>query len=104
MAVFIAPVAIAKDMTPIAKLERGMTTTIKGELTRILDEDEFRLADQTGSRRAYIGWKNRVLIPIGETITVHGFVDEDLMLYFRPEFYAFDIKSEDGTMVKLHQS
>ena len=54
--------------------------------------------------RAYIGWKNRVLIPIGETITVHGFVDEDLTLYFRPEFYAFDIIREDGTVVKLHQS
>jgi hypothetical protein len=51
----------------------------------------------------YIGWKNRVLIPIGEKVIVRGFVDDDLESYFRPEFYAFEKIREDGSVLKLHQ-
>jgi uncharacterized protein YdeI (BOF family) len=103
LALFIVPVAFAEEFTPIGKLERGMSATIKGAVTRILDEDEFRLEDKTGSIRVYIGWKNKVLIPTGETIIVRGFVDDDLESYFRPEFYAFEIIREDGSVIKLHQ-
>jgi uncharacterized protein YdeI (BOF family) len=90
-------------MTAIDRLERGMTATIKGEVTRILDEDEFRIADQTGSVRVYIGWKNRVDLQVGETVTVRGVVDDDLVAYFRPELYASEIVREDGTVIKLRQ-
>lgn len=103
LAIFIAPVALAEEFTPIAELERGMSVTIKGEVTRILDEDEFRIEDETGSVRVYIGWKNRVLIPVGEKIAVRGFVDDDLKAYFRPELYAFEIVRKDGSVIKLHQ-
>ena len=99
----VAPTSYADEITAIDRLERGMTATIKGEVTRFLDEDEFRIADRTGSVRVYIGWKNRINIPIGETVTVRGFVDDDLTLYFRPEFYAFEIVREDGTVIKLRQ-
>jgi uncharacterized protein YdeI (BOF family) len=102
-ALFIVPVVFADEVTPIDKLERGMSAMIKGEVTRILDEDEFRIQDKTGSIRVYIGWKNRVLIPIGEKISVRGFVDDDLDSYFRPEFYAFEIIREDGAVIKLNQ-
>jgi hypothetical protein len=102
LAVFIVPPAVAEEFTPIDKLERGMSATIRGEVIRILDEDEFRLADETGSVRVYIGWKNRVLIPVGEKVTVRGFVDDDLLSYFRPEFYAFEIIREDGSVIKLN--
>ena len=34
---------LAEEIIPIGKLERGMSATIKGEATRILDEDEFRI-------------------------------------------------------------
>lgn len=98
---FLAPMAVAQEITPIGQLDRGMSTSIKGEVTRILDEDEFRLKDATGSVRVYIGWKNRVMVPVGETVTVRGFVDDDLVSYFRPEFYAFEIIREDGTLIKL---
>jgi hypothetical protein len=93
---------LAEEIIPIGKLERGMSATIKGEATRILDEDEFRIQDQIGSLRAYIGRKNKVLIPIGETIIVRGFVDDDFKSYFRPEFYAFEIIREDGSVIKLN--
>ncbi len=99
----VAPLTYADDITAIDLLERGMTANIKGEVTRILDEDEFRIADKTGSVRVYIGWKNRVNIPVGETVTVRGVVDDDLISYFRPEFYAFEIVREDGTVIKLRQ-
>jgi uncharacterized protein YdeI (BOF family) len=102
LTIFVVPVVFAEKLTPIDKLERGMSATIKGEVTRILDEDEFRMQDTTGSIRVYIGWKNRVLLPIGENIIVRGFVDDDLKSYFRPEFYAFEITREDGSVIKLN--
>jgi hypothetical protein len=86
LALFIVSMVFAEEFTPIDKLERGMSATIKGAVTRILDEDEFRIQDETGSIRAYIGWKNKMVIPIGEKIVVRGFVDDDLESYFRPEF------------------
>jgi uncharacterized protein YdeI (BOF family) len=94
--------ATAQELTPIEKLARGMTVTIKGEVTRILDEDEFRIKDSTGSVRVYIGWKNRMPVPVGETVLVRGVVDDDLESRFRPEIYAFQIVREDGTVIDLN--
>ena len=102
--IFVGPVAFAKEVTPIDQLKRGMSTTIAGEVTRILDEDEFRIEDKTGSVKVYIGWKNRVDIPVGEKVTVRGIVDDDLKVFFRPEFYATEIIREDGTVKELVQS
>jgi uncharacterized protein YdeI (BOF family) len=101
--IFVIPIAFAEEVTSIDDLERGMSATIEGEVTRILDEDEFRMQDETGSVRVYIGWKNRVSFPTGEKLTVRGFVDDDLAAYFRPEFYAFEIVREDGTVINLNE-
>ena len=101
LTVLIMPIAFAENITSIGDLERGMSATIKGEVTRILDEDEFRIQDESGSIKVYIGWKNRVSFPTGEKLTVNGFVDDDLKSYFRPEFYAFEIVRADGTVIKL---
>ncbi|ESQ13043.1 MAG: hypothetical protein N838_28735 [Thiohalocapsa sp. PB-PSB1] len=101
--IFIIPIAFAEEVTTIGNLERGMSATIEGEVSRILDEDEFRIQDETGSVRVYIGWKNRVSFPTGEKLTVRGIVDDDLESYFRPELYALEIIREDGTLIKLNQ-
>jgi hypothetical protein len=93
--------ASVEDVTPIDQLERGMSATIRGRVTRILDEDEFRIEDATGSIRVYIGWRNRVMIPVGEEVRVRGFVDNDLWSIFRPEFYAYGIIRQDGTVIQL---
>jgi hypothetical protein len=45
---------------------------------------------------------HRTAIPLGETIIVRGFVDDDFKSYFRPEFYAFEIIREDGSVIKLN--
>jgi uncharacterized protein YdeI (BOF family) len=109
LSIFAGPMAFAEKpaepaITPIGNLERGMYTTISGEVIRILDEDEFRLQDETGSVKVYIGWKNRVDIPIGEKVIVRGIVDDDFRLAFRPEFYASEIIRADGTVKKLKSS
>ena len=70
-------------------------------MTRILDLDEFRIEDSTGSIRVYIGWKNSLVSSLGEELIVKGVVDNDLMSFFRPEFYASEIKRQDGTVLKL---
>lgn len=96
-----APGSLASEVTKIENLERGASVTLQGEVVRILDEDEFRLRDDTGSVQIYIGWQNRVMVDVGETVTVSGFVDNDLIDVFRPEVYAREIIREDGTTVEL---
>ena len=96
-----APASLASEVTKIENLERGASVTLQGEVVRILDEDEFRLRDDTGSVQIYIGWQNRVMVDVGETVTVSGFVDNDLIDVFRPEVYAREIIREDGTTVEL---
>ena len=70
-------------------------------MTRILDDDEFRLEDDSGSVRIYIGWRNRLTVDVGEKVTVKGVVDDDLVNFFRPEVYASELIREDGTAVNL---
>ena len=94
--------SLAKGITNVADLKPGATVTLQGEVTRILDEDEFRLQDETGSVKVYIGWRNRVMVDVGETVTVSGFVDDDLVSHFRPEIYAREIVRQDGTTIALN--
>lgn len=90
-----------ENITNISDISRGASVTLKGTVTRILDEDEFRLEDKTGSVKIYIGWKNRVMVKVGESVTVKGFVDDDLINAFRPEVYAQKIIRENGETVEL---
>ena len=91
----------SEGFTPIGELNRGMSAIIHGKVTRILDEDEFRMEDATGSVRVYIGWRNRVVVSVGEEIRVRGVVDDDLVSFFRPEVYALEITRQNGTVIKL---
>ena len=95
------PGALARDVTKIGDIQRGSSVSLQGEVTRILDEDEFRLEDDTGSVRVYIGWKNRVMVDVGEKVAVNGIVDDDLIDFFRPEVYAREIVRQDGTRITL---
>ena len=44
-----------EDITAIREITRGAHVTLQGKVTRILDDDEFRLEDDSGSVRIYIG-------------------------------------------------
>lgn len=84
------------NITPIADVERGSMTTVSGVVERLLDEDEFRLSDETGDIRVYVG-PNWVPADVGEMVTVSGFVDNDVF----KEIYAREITRADGTVVTL---
>ncbi|MEI2421410.1 hypothetical protein V6O07_14145, partial [Arthrospira platensis SPKY2] len=53
----IAPPAVGQTgpVTPIAEVQRGTMVTVQGTVERITDEDEFRLADESGTIRVYVG-------------------------------------------------
>lgn len=88
------------SITAISDIKRGSTVTVQGTVERILDTDEFRLADESGDIVVYIGWKNVVPVDVGEQIAVKGFVDDDLFL----ELYAREIIHGDGRVTQLQHS
>lgn len=87
-------------ITAIEDLKRGNIVTVQGTVQRILDTDEFRLADNTGDIKVYIGWRNFVPVDVGDKVTVRGFVDDGLFL----EIYAREIIHSDGRVTMLHQN
>ncbi len=87
--------AAANTISPIADAQRGSVVTVQGTVERITDEDEFRLADATGQIRVYVG-PNWVPAEVGETVIVHGFVDDDLG---PREIYARSLTRADGTVI-----
>lgn len=95
------PEAAAGDVTNIADVRPGASVRLQGTVTRILDEDEFRIEDETGSIRVYIGWRNRIPVEVGERVRVRGIVDDDLVGAIRPEVYANEIIRADGTVIPL---
>ena len=98
----LAPFATlaATQITPIADVQRGMSVTIQGTVDRILDSDEFRIADATGNLRVYVG-PNVVPADVGETVTISGIMDDEII---RPELYAREIVRADGTVIELSHS
>ncbi|MEE4638543.1 MAG: hypothetical protein V2J42_07385 [Wenzhouxiangella sp.] len=97
MALVMAVPAMAEQVTPIGEVKRGTMVTVAGNVERILDSDEFRLADETGSIRVYVG-PNWVPAEVGESVTVAGFVDNDIG---RLELYARTLTRADGTSVQF---
>ncbi|MFQ6549020.1 hypothetical protein AADZ90_013780 [Aestuariibius sp. 2305UL40-4] len=98
----LAPFAAlaATQITPISDVQRGSSVTIQGTVERILDSDEFRIADATGNLRVYVG-PNVVPANVGETVTVSGIMDDEII---RPELYAREVVRADGTTVRLNRS
>ncbi|MFP7672818.1 hypothetical protein ACG74X_05615 [Marivita sp. S0852] len=88
-----------RPLTAITDVKRGTMVTVAGTVDRLLDEDEFRLRDDTGTLRVYVG-PNWVPADIGEAVTVFGYMDDALI---RPELYAREITRADGTVVTLSQ-
>ena len=81
----------------ISELQNYTDSYIKGEVIKILDEDEFRLEDNSGKIKVYTGWKNTNIVKKGEKITLRGKLDPGIV----KEFYATEIIKEDGEIIKL---
>jgi uncharacterized protein YdeI (BOF family) len=96
------PPADARDAktSPIGALSRGQAATIAGRVTGILDEDEFRMEDASGSVRVYVGWRNRVGVRVGDMVTVVGMLDDDPWP-IPAEFYAETVTLPDGRVETL---
>lgn len=86
-----------KNVIAIDDITRGSMVTVRGVVQRIMDTDEFRLADETGDIVVYIGWQNFVPVDVGDKVTVKGFVDNDSFL----ELYAREIIHSDGRVTLL---
>ena len=86
----------AAGVTPIANLQRNQVVTIQGAVEAIRDEDEFVLQDSTGSVTV---WTGGMMFPVspGETLTVTGFVDNDIIL----EVYAQEITRVSGEVTAV---
>jgi len=84
-------------ITPVGDLQRGTMVTVQGTIEKILDTDEFRLTDKTGSVRVYVG-PNWVPADVGEAVTVRGFVDDDIGPL---ELYARSLTRANGSVVNF---
>ena len=85
------------NTTAISDVQRGSQVTLQGTIQSIPDYDEFILADSSGTIEVYLG-PNRVSVEVGETVTVSGFVDDDLGPL---DLCASTIIRADGTSVEI---
>lgn len=94
--------AVTDEIRPIGDLRRGEFVVVRGEVIRFRDHDEIRLQDATGRVDVYLGEQRRTRPPfrIGDTITVAGWVDDDLF-EFPKEIYASEIILNDGTVLSV---
>jgi uncharacterized protein YdeI (BOF family) len=90
-------------ITPIASVRRGQSVTVRGEVIRLTDSDEFRLRDETGALIVYIGWTNDMPVNVGQIVTVSGRMDDDIVPGRRPELYARSITLPDGKVITLRR-
>lgn len=95
LAINLPGLALA-DTTAVQDLRRGMPATVEGKVERITDDDEFLLADETGSILVYIG-PNPMPVRAGDRVRVAGAVDDDGPL----ELYAAEVTLPDGRVVPL---
>ncbi|WP_296639555.1 hypothetical protein [Roseinatronobacter sp.] len=90
--------SLADTVIPIADAKRGMMVTVAGTVERITDEDEFILTDTSDSIRVYVG-PNWVPANVGDAVTVHGFIDNDLLR----ELYARTLTMPNGEVVTFER-
>ncbi|QPH53767.1 hypothetical protein [Pontivivens ytuae] len=97
LAILFASPALAQIIT-IAEIQRGTMVTISGTVDKVMDDDEFILADETGNIPVYFS-SSTPPVELGEPVTVHGYVDDELVL----ELYAHEITRADGTVLQVGQ-
>jgi uncharacterized protein YdeI (BOF family) len=91
-------------VTAIRDVQRGQAVTLRGEVRRLRDTDEFILRDDTGAITVYIGWRNAMPVSVGQRVTVVGTADDDTPPEMKPEVYAARILFSDGRKVELIRS
>ncbi len=95
--------ASSPQVQRIADVRRGQRVVLQGEVDRILDEDEFRLRDSSGTIEVYIGWRNALPVDVGQTVIVYGRADDDTLPFRRPDVYAHSLTLADGEVIHLRR-
>ncbi len=85
----------SNTITPIAEVKLQTDVIVRGEVSLVIDYDEFVLTDETGSILVY--FEPSLSVKRGDLLTVEGWVDEDFDL----EIHAYAIVLEDGTRIEL---
>lgn len=99
-ALLLLPASASADrVIPVADVSRGAMVTVAGTVQRVLDYDEFRLADASGSIEIYVGPSGHGL-SVGEAVTVRGRVDDD----GPREIYAREVVKADGSVVRFRHA
>ncbi len=96
-----APAEPAGRFAPstVEALAPGASVELRGRVERIIDaEDEFLLADETGTVEVYLEGDGLGLSE-GETVTVRGRVDDDGPL----EIYADEVLTGDGRVLRARR-
>lgn len=88
-----------RGLTSIGDLQRNSMVTVAGTVSRIADEDEFILSDDSGQVQVFTG-RSFFAASQGEQVVVKGFVDDGPLL----EIYAQEIIREDGAVVSVRGS
>ena len=83
--------------TAIADVLRGSKVTVQGTVQSIDDEDEFILADPSGTIEVYVG-PNGMPVTVGENVSVTGYIDNDRG---SADLCASRITRADGTSVEV---
>ncbi len=90
-----------ETVTALQDVRRGEFVTVRGEVTRMRENDEFIIEDDSGRAEVYVrGGLRRPTFRQGDTITVRGWVDDDLISIPR-EIYATEIELSDGTIIEV---
>lgn len=92
-------VSADKEITTIAELQRNTIVYVAGEVTRIADEDEFVLTDDSGEIQVFTG-NQFFAADLGETLVVRARVDDGPFM----ELYAKEIFHEDGSKTAVNSS
>lgn len=93
------------EIRNIGDVRRGEFVAVRGEVVRFREHDELRIQDSTGRIDIYLGEGSIARPPfdVGDTITVLGWVDDDLFDFPR-DIYATEIILEDGTTITIRAS
>lgn len=93
-----------ETVTALQDVRRGEFVTVKGEVTRMRENDEFIVEDGSGRAEVYVrGGLGRPTFRRGDTVTVRGWVDDDLISIPR-EIYATEIELSDGTIIEIRDN
>jgi hypothetical protein len=99
--IFFCAFAFAVETIPINRLPSHGYARIQGKVTKIFNENEFLVSDESGSIVISTG-TTFALVPIGEEITVTGSIFEQASIFSQyPQLRAKSIRRSSGKSISV---